>query len=371
MRRAGGLILVLSLLTGCTGPGTGSTGPSGAASGSPTTSAATGGSGPGGSGPGGSGPGGTGRPKAFALMDPTDRTDAYRTYLKNDQVDGVAVRTDWSQLEPDADDSYAWGRIDEAMAVAKEYGKNVTLHILGSSFGAPPTWLYQAGAASYSYSSPNGQSRTDPVPWDPIFLSRYADFMKDLAAHLSTAGYLDRVEYISVAVPVPEMSLVACRGGQLTSSVRYSRASYLDAWKSAIGAAQEAFPHTRKLITAPVAVICAPDNDGAAFYHDVLSYALTRSPDQFAIFATDLNAQGSFRLRAVSGDLTRAPVALQFVWSATNDPSGKMQGSLHQAICKGVTEYQAGYLEVYKDDLRNPDAAVQSAIAAIHEPSRC
>ena len=312
-----------------------------------------------------------GRPEAFALMDPTDRSDAYRTYLKMSQVDGAAVRLDWATLEPDADDGYVWTRVDEALAVAKEYGKRITLHILGSSFGSPPRWVYQAGAASYSYTTPAGQSKTDPVPWDPIFLKKYADFLKDLAVHLTAAGYLDRVAYFSVAVPVPEMSLVSCRGGQLTTSLRYSRAAYLDAWKSAISAAQDAFPGTRKLITAPVSVICAPDNDGPAFFHDVLSYALTRSPDQFAIFATDLNARGSFRLRGISADLSRAPVALQFVWSATNDPSGKMQGSLRDAICAGVKEYKAGYVEVYKDDLRNPDAAVQQAIGAIHEPGRC
>jgi len=308
--------------------------------------------------------------KAFALMDPQDPASLYATMLSDSRVDGVAIRLDWSSLEPSGDDAYAWGRLDDALAEVKRAGKYATLHITASSYGAPPPWVYSAGAAAYSFTAPNGRSKTDPVPWDATFLRLWGDFVTDLAAHLNAAGSIDRIEYVSVTVPVPEMSLVSCRDGKLTSSISYSRAAYLDAWKTAVTVTSNAFARTRKLLPVPVGVICLPDNDGPRFFGDVLSFAQSKASD-FAMFATDLNALGSQRLDGLGAQASKAPVATQFISSATADPSNRMQGSLRTAICKGLSTYHAQYFEVYKDDVRSSDNTVRDGIAAIHDSGRC
>ncbi len=114
-----------------------------------------------------------------------------------------------------------------------------------------------------------------------------------------------------------------------------------------------------------------PDSDGPAFYGDALDDALALGADGFSLYATDLNALGSSRINGVMADAQRAPVGLQFIGSATSDPSNRMQGSLRDAVCSGLETYRARYFEVYKSDLQSADAAIQAAIQAIHSPELC
>jgi hypothetical protein len=303
-------------------------------------------------------------------MDAGDSASAFNTFLALNIVDGIAVRTSWQSLEP-AQGSYDWSVIDAAVAAAAGHNKKLTLHIVASVFGSPPGWIYSLGAQSYSYASPTGVTKTDPVPWDAIFLSRWSAFVSAFASHLVAIGGLSQVQYISIAIPVPEMSLVACSNASLPGAIAYNRTTYLNAWKTSIQTLQAAFPGITKLLPAPVSVICAPDNDGAAFYHDTLDYSLGLSATGFALYATDLNALGSVRMNGISADANRAPVTLQFISSATSDPTNRMQGSLKDAICAGLKTYKAGYFEVYKADLQNADAKIQAAIQAIRSPNLC
>ena len=88
-----------------------------------------------------------------------------------------------------------------------------------------------------------------------------------------STGAMAQIKYVSVAAPVPEMSLFGCADGMLGSST-YDRTSYLDAWKTTIQAMQSSFTGVTKLLPVPVSQVCKPDDDGRAFYHDALNYAL-------------------------------------------------------------------------------------------------
>ena len=71
------------------------------------------------------------------------------------------------------------------------------------------------------------------------------------------------------------------RDGKLQTSpavIDYVRASYLDAWRSSVDAVNSSFPEVIKLLSAPVSMICWPDNDGAAFYFEVYKVDLV-NPD--------------------------------------------------------------------------------------------
>ncbi len=302
----------------------------------------------------------------FALMDPGEAGASLDSYAALGTVDGLAFRALWRQLEPQ-NGNRDWSSLDTALDIARSRGKKLTVHI-GVSGGAWPQWLLAAGMATYNYNTPFGAG-SDPVPWDPVLLTRYGQLVSALAAHLQARGDLSLVRAVSDGAPVGEMSLVACQGGML-GGVAYSRATYLQAWQSTANSLAGAFPGTTIFISAPVFTICRPDTDGRAFYTDLMNYAQTLN-GRFAVFAADLNASGSARLGQVDTSLLqRMPVGLQTIWSASNDPQNRMAGTLREAVCRGLAT-GARYFEFYKADLSSTDAAVQDAIRLAREGRTC
>lgn len=306
---------------------------------------------------------------AFALMDPRDVAATYETYLARSGVDGIAIRTSWSDLEP-GDGVYNWDALDVPLDIAGAHDKLATLHVIAASYASPPSWLLALDVQSYAETRPDGTSITQAVPWDPRYLSYWARFVDALARHLETTGRLPLVRFVSVAVPVPEMSLVDCVDGQLAHTIRYDRDAYLAAWQSTASAMERSLPSVDKLLSAPVSVICRPDGDGPRFYGEVLDAALALGP-RFRIFAADLNALGSARLMGIAPQVTRAAVGVQFIWSYTNDPMNRFQGPLVDAVCRAIRDYGSTYFEVYPADLDSTDPATQEGLRAIHAPDLC
>ena len=127
---------------------------------------------------------------------------------------------------------------------------------------------------------------------------------------------------------------------------------------------------TQLFISAPVAVICMPDNDGKAFYTAVMDHALAKSANT-AVFAADLNALGSARLTQVDTSIAnRAAIAFQMIWSSTGDTQNRMQGSLRDAVCKGIGS-GARYFEIYKIDISNSNSDIQDAIQRARAGQPC
>jgi hypothetical protein len=306
--------------------------------------------------------------KVFALMDPREAPTSMAAYAALASVDGLAYRTTWAAMEPTLG-HYNWADLDAAMAIVKAQNKKITVHV-GPSGQGLPTWLAALGVATYTYTGPQG-TRTDPVPWDSVYVARYAAFVSALGQHIQDSGNSAVIEAVSDAAPVAEMTIVGCQSGALTGGTAYSRSSYLAAWKTTIGAYASAFPGTRLLVSAPIAFICGSDgNDGAAFYTEVMTDALAKTASA-AVFVADLNAAGSQRMQQVSSAISaQAAVGMQTIWSYTSDPTNRMQGSLSSAICRGWN-MGARYVEIYKADLSNTDSAVQNAIAQARSGAGC
>lgn len=294
--------------------------------------------------------------EVFALLDPFDDAARVRTYLQRAEVAGVAWRGLWKQVEP-SDGTWDWSRLDTALDEAADAGKRVTIH-LGSSGGGWPTWLTTAGVATYAGTTPLGPV-TDPVPWDATYLARYSRLMQTLATHLTARNATARVRAVSVGAPVSEMSLVGCTQGVLgtsPTSVAYDRARYLGAWSTAAQAVMTAFPANEVVVSAPVPVICRPDSDGAAFFRDLMT-PLARA----SIFAADLKASGSQRAGQIDATLRGRPLLFQTIWSSTNDPTNRLEGTLSSAVCSGLA-LGARYFELYKADLDSTTPALQRAV---------
>ena len=303
--------------------------------------------------------------QVFALTDPGETTASRQAYLAKSEVDGVAWRGLWKVLEP-SDGTYAWTTLDAALDATSAAGKKITVHIFASG-GGWPAWLTAAGAATYSGTSMFG-SINDPVPWDPVYLARYQRFMAQLATHIAGRGQTGLVRVVSVAAPVAEMSLAGCSGGVLgtpPTSVSYSRSQYLSAWTTSASAVLTAFPSTTVVVSAPVTQICLPDGDGSAFYGDVM-----RTVPGAQIFVADLNALGSQRYGQVPADIRSRALFTQTIWSSTNDPSNRMQGTLSAAVCSGRA-LGARYFELYKSDLDSGDAAIRTAIGQARGTATC
>jgi hypothetical protein len=309
--------------------------------------------------------------QAFALMDAGDGAAAFNLYAALGTVDGIAVRTSWQTLAP-ARGSYDWTLVDAAASAAASRGKKFGLHVLSSVYAPAPAWVIAEGAQTYSYQIPGGAAVSDPVPWDSTYLAEWAVFMSAMSAHLQSTGGIARLQYVSVSAPVPEMSLAGCANGVMGSgAVGYERTRYSSAWQSTIQAVHAAFPGVAKLLPVPIATICRPDSDGPALYAELLGTALGLEPQGFYLYATDLNALGSSRLNGIATQQGRAPVALQFIGSASQDPAQRMQGTLKSAVCSGLRAYGASVFEVYKADLSSGDPAIQAGLAAIRSPQSC
>jgi len=305
--------------------------------------------------------------KVFALMDVGDSTTVLDSFAARATVDGLAFRTAWRVLEPQ-NGIYDWTTLDAAFDTVRARGKQLTLHVGASSIGIP-SWLAALGAVTYTYNTPMG-AVTEPIPWDGVFLSRYTQFVTALAVHIQTRGDTSLLYAVSDGVPVAEMSIVGCQNGILSGGIAYSRADYLNSWKTSIDAHATAFSEPRLFISAPIAVICMPDNDGKAFYAEVMNHALAKSA-KAAIFAADLNATGSARLAQVEASVSpRAAITFQMIWSSTNDTQNRMRGTLKDAVCHGILS-GAHYFEIYKADISSSDAAIRDAIQRARAGQPC
>ncbi len=255
-------------------------------------------------------------------------------------------------------------------SAARAGGKRLTVHIAADT----PSWLAGLGAQIYSFNSPFTGSGTAAVPWDTVFLGRYGDFMAALAGRIRARGDTDILSVVSVGAPVGEMSLPACLNGAL-GTITYDRALYLGAWRNSIAAVNTAFANSSfsqlsLVISAPVSEICRPGADGAAFYAEVMSNALSLTP-RAGVFMADLNALGSSRLVQVNADTrSRSRLHFQTIWSFSQDPTNRFQGPLGDAICHS---WRAGvrYVELYKADLLSTNTAVRNAIAVARTGVGC
>jgi len=305
-----------------------------------------------------------GRALVFALTNSGDATLA--SLLDHAGVDGVALQEGWARIEARKDE-YSFAAIDGAIEKARARGKRVTLHLMASP--RTPDWLAAAGAAYYTGTDIRGNTVTDVVPWDPVYLERYSLFLRALARHLAERGTLATIFDVSAVVPVSELNLVACRDGKLGEALAYDRSKYLSAWKQMVDVLHEAFPGTAKFVSPAVNdLICAPERD-ASFYRDLMSDTLDLHGTSFWVFAADLNADGSQRTRDYLDIAARTSLGYQTIWSATDDPTGRMggtyPGNLAEAVRKALSN-GASYLEIYAADVRNPEPAIQDAIRLAH-----
>jgi hypothetical protein len=314
------------------------------------------------------------RPTGVYSLTGVDQPTAPAVY-RNANVAGVAVRASWAGLEPN-DGVYSWSYLDNEVANAKAAGKKVSLYIAVSNPHVAPAWVYAAGAKYVNTS--NGQT---PVPWDPVFLKKWHDFVAALGARYSKETTLSYVRGATEALT--DGWNMPSRDALLWSAVGYTDAKILGALQTSIADYETAFPNTyqwgevgnlniEKAVTGNVADYVSGQ---------IGMWGLAGSP-YFGVWREDLDVCISDP--PSSGFWTtlwdsNGRAGAQMIWSVRDGTDGSAtswrmnpcQNSLfgtddlilEQAINIGLN-YKMPYVEIYQVDVLDPELQTVLAYAA-------
>jgi len=319
--------------------------------------------------------------------------------LANKNVDGVALRYWWGDVEP-SEGSYNWRRIDSAIAEARGHGKKVSLAV-AAGIGTPP-WVYADGVVPFVFrwTKPWGpllcSEQRIPVPWDPVYLSKWRAFVRQLGLRYDSNPTVVLVKFTGLNGATAESSLphekgkvIARRGGSCAGSddraewrqLGYSSEKVAAAWKQIADTFAQSFPHK------PFAMMIGPGDlpriDGHArgrrtgspargpLSAELLDQGIADYDGRFVVQSNSLS--GVWSWKAVASMATRASTGYQMLWRVTGDRNCRMNrrvtpcdphAVLEAAVNRGI-DAGALYLEIYAADILNPN--LQDILAGAHQ----
>src|SRR4051794_13098650 len=98
---------------------------------------------------------------------------------ENPVIDGMRIQVKWADIQPDNDTQYDWSSIDEQVANAQTYQKQLGLSL--AILSAAPPWLTDTtGVSTYWAPSPTGPSTPFVLPWDPVVQAKVINFVTEL-----------------------------------------------------------------------------------------------------------------------------------------------------------------------------------------------
>lgn len=206
-------------------------------------------------------PTGPATPNGIFVVDGVHHNAIDKTLLSSSDVDGVLLEVPWNVLEP-LEGSFNWSLIDTVLSQAATYGKKVSL-ILGAGWQTP-TWVYADGAKAYKFvwdSSNWGPApctpTSIPVPWDAVFLSKWADLVTAAGNRYDSSETIASVKVSGVSSKTQETFLptsvhrsISGKGFSCTSyddvadwqAVGYTRLKVEAAWANTMEIFARAFP---------------------------------------------------------------------------------------------------------------------------------
>lgn len=152
-------------------------------------------------------------------------------------VQGILVRMGWNLVEP-IDNSYNWALIDGQIAAANSFGKKVSLGI-GCGI-AIPDWVFDSGAQRLVTSIPFVD--TIAVPWDPVFLNKWTEFVSAFGNHYQNDTTIQLVYMTASTGNGFEMQLPFVTSPTL-SAIGISDSIMIASWKIILDAFNGAFPN--------------------------------------------------------------------------------------------------------------------------------
>lgn len=312
-----------------------------------------------------------GIPQGVFCLLPAGRTCSAAA-LSNPNVDGIAIRQTWGDLEP-SEGHYDFGYLDSEVARATAAGKKVLLRILTQT--GKPGWvtaaITAAGGQFFTFDN-DGVSSTIPVFWDPTFLAKKKAMIAALGAHFAGNSSI-KVVAISFANANSEDWSVPHTPPEIAEwqELGYTSQKLLDAGKTLIDAAMNAFPTQQ--ITLAVAGNGGLDPDVSYVARNAIATARASWPGRLIVQKNSLAAfispaPGTGTVYEVLWE-SRPDVAGQMLAATYGDTTfrdnsgvpGEASSILHQTIANGVG-YGMKYIEIYQTDVLN----LPSEIAYAH-----
>jgi hypothetical protein len=173
-----------------------------------------------------------------------DQSTDLNRVMNNPSISGVALQIHWADIEP-AKGQFDWAKLDQLFAAADGSKKWVQLLIFPGFF--TPAWALDGVETEQfplQYGPGHGDVETLPMPWDRLYLARWLEFTKRLAARYG-ANPAFRVMAADGPTSVSaEYSLPSNPDDvQKWLAHSYTPARYLAAWRVVISAISADFPN--------------------------------------------------------------------------------------------------------------------------------
>jgi hypothetical protein len=318
--------------------------------------------------------------------------------LSSPWVDGIAVRYNWERLEPN-EGRFNWADLDQDIAHAHQYRKTVSIGITAGI--RTPIWVYQAGAAQFTYiwdrpwGPPACSQQRIPIPWDSVYLSKWKRFVDAFASRYEADKSVVYVKMTGINAGTQELILPHSRGreknllsvGCTTSDqtqdwqrAGYTRRKIESTWLEIADTFARVLPRkSLGLMIGPRGFPPIDENGniipsrGADLEmpNDLIDEGVKQVGDRFVLQNNGLSAVKAWdKLSQVS---SRVVIGWQMVWSASDDPRCRMNGGLNpcdpSATLAAATDRGldtgARFLEIYLADLLNPQ--LQPVLKRTHE----
>jgi hypothetical protein len=311
----------------------------------------------------------------------TDSTRFASSVLANAAVDGLAIRARWSTVEP-SEGTFNWSNIDSVIGMAAANGKKVSISIEAGIF--TPSWVYAQGAQSFqfvwdtSWGPAICSTVTIPLPWDPVFLNKWAGFVDAFGAKYDGNPYVSHVKLTGINGKTQETTLPHKVGeninnGQCTGfddiadwqAAGYTRTKVETAFQEVAADFAAGFRHKEfaAMFTPCPGGLPPIDQNGL-----VIAGAVCDSQGTHDMLNYGINTYGRGAFIAQNNGWSNS-----WIWSAIVSASAVVDTGYQENYALGsgfptaaTTAINDGakFIEVYESDLTN--ASLQSAIDAAH-----
>jgi hypothetical protein len=303
-----------------------------------------------------------------------------KAVLTNPNVDGIAIRAGWGEVEP-RDGVFNWSGVDALIAQVAPYNKKVSINVLAG--WKTPSWIYTERAQGFEFvwDKPWGPAYctivTTPVPWDPVFLAKWQDFITALGAKYGSNSAVTHVKltgigYETGATVLPSNAAAnPINGGQCVSyndaqnwlAIGYTRVRLENAWLDIAAAFNAAFPGREFAGMFALGGFPPIDDNGNLIPRSIVDHRASLDlinqgealygRGRFIVQSNGLSATHIYA--AVSNAAALVDTGYQMV--------GVMGSDLRAAVVKAVNA-RAKFLEIYEPDITNPQ--LRSTIAYAH-----
>jgi len=296
----------------------------------------------------------------------------------NPYISGIALQIHWQDIEP-VQGQPDWTRLDQLFWAAQFSHKWVQLLMFPGFWS--PAWALkgaQTGMFTVQYGPGNGDYLPLPMPWDPVYLANWSDFVKRVADRY---GNCPAFRVVAVAGPTSvsdEFTLP-----EAPDEVKewladgYTNAKYIEAWRQMSEVYVEDFPNQYVSISLgqglPVNDQGQIDNNQPLVTRSLVVDAVSGVlGSQFTLQESNLDGNAStttdaetefvlnYNGRAVTGYQLRTnclnnPVNM----SGQTDPAIALQLSIENGMQLNDIGKHADYIETYNPDV---DAAIMQPV---------